>query len=215
MQIDLTQIMSAGPVIPVIVIQRQADAVPMARALVRGGVRVLEVTLRTEAALSAISAIAREVPEAIVGAGTVLGGDDVARAMEAGARFLVSPGLTERLAEAARAAGAPLLAGVSTGSDVIRGFELGLTRFKFFPAESSGGVRALKALAGPFADARFCPTGGVTPENAASYLSLPNVACVGGTWLTPAEALAAGDWARVEALARAASRLGEEAARAG
>jgi 2-dehydro-3-deoxyphosphogluconate aldolase/(4S)-4-hydroxy-2-oxoglutarate aldolase len=203
----LAAILGAGPVIPVIVVEREADAVPMAQALARGGVRVLEVTLRTPAALSAVRRIAREVPEAVVGAGTVLSPDAAARAVEAGARFLVSPGLTETMVRAAEAASAPLLGGVATASDLMHGLEFGLNRFKFFPAEVSGGIAALKAFAGPFADVRFCPTGGIRPETAGNYLEQPKVDCVGGTWLTPPDALAAGDWARIEALARDAAAL--------
>lgn len=200
-------ILALGPVIPVIVIERAEDAVPLAKALVAGGVRALEVTLRTPEALEAIRRIAGEVEGAVVGAGTVLNADQLRAAEQAGARFFVSPGLTDTIVEAASAAGPPLLPGVANASDIMRGLDAGLDRFKFFPANIAGGAPALKALAGPFADCRFCPTGGVSPENARDYLALPNVVCVGGSWLVPGDAMAAGDWARIEALARAASAL--------
>ena len=200
-------VMAAGPVIPVLVIDDADHAVPLAQALLSGGVRTLEVTLRTPAALDAIRRIAGEVEGATVGAGTVLSPADVEAALGAGARFAVSPGLTPDLARAAAGADLPLLPGVATGSEIMRGLELGLTRFKFFPAETSGGAAAVKAFAGPFAQVRFCPTGGITPANAPAYLALDNVACVGGSWLAPPEAVAAGDWARVAALARKASAL--------
>jgi 2-dehydro-3-deoxyphosphogluconate aldolase/(4S)-4-hydroxy-2-oxoglutarate aldolase len=200
--------MTAGPVIPVLTIDRLQDAAPLARALVEGGLRPLEITLRTDCALEAMALIAREVPEAMVGAGTVLNAGDFDRAIAAGARFVVSPGLTEPLIAAARASGAPFLPGVATASDVMRGLDAGLTRFKFFPAETSGGVGALKALYGPFAACSFCPTGGITAASAAAWLELPNVLCVGGAWVAPADAVAAADWPRITALARAAAALG-------
>jgi len=201
----IDEVMAAGPVIPVLVIARAEDAVPLARALLAGGVRTLEVTLRTPAALDAIRRIAAEVEGALVGAGTVLNPKDLDAAREAGATFAVSPGLTDALARAV--AGFPLLPGVATGSEIMRGLEHGLTRFKFFPAETSGGAAAVKAFAGPFAAVRFCPTGGISLANARDYLSLPNVACVGGSWLAPAEAVRDGDWGRIEALAREAAVL--------
>ena len=203
----IATIMRTAPVIPVLVIERLEDAGPMARALCDGGLVVLEVTLRTPVALDAIRAMTAAAPDAIVGAGTVLNGADLDRAVEAGARFIVSPGLTEPLARAAVAADVPLLPGTATATDIMRGLDLGLDHFKFFPAETSGGAPALKALHGPFADCRFCPTGGIGPANVASYLSLPNVLCVGGSWPVPAAAVAAGDWAKVTALAREASAL--------
>jgi 2-dehydro-3-deoxyphosphogluconate aldolase/(4S)-4-hydroxy-2-oxoglutarate aldolase len=195
-------------VIAVLVVERAEDAVPLARALTAGGVRTLEITLRTAAALDAIRAIAEEVEDVLVGAGTVLFPADARAAKAAGAGFAVSPGLTPDLAQAARDHGLPLLPGVATASEIMAGLELGFDRFKFFPAETAGGAAAVKAFAGPFARARFCPTGGITPSNAADYLALGNVACVGGSWLAPAEAVRAGDWARIEALARAAAALG-------
>ncbi len=200
-------VLACGPVIAVLVIERVEDAVPLARALAAGGVRALEVTLRTPAALGAIERIAGEVENVLVGAGTVLRPADAKAAKAAGSGFAVSPGLTSDLAQAARDQGLPFLPGVATASEIIAGLELGLDRFKFFPAETSGGAPAVKALFGPFADIRFCPTGGITPQNTSSYLALPNVVCVGGSWLAPADAVKAGDWARIEALARAASAL--------
>jgi 2-dehydro-3-deoxyphosphogluconate aldolase/(4S)-4-hydroxy-2-oxoglutarate aldolase len=199
--------MRVGPVIAVLTIERERDAIPLARALAAGGVKVLEVTLRTADALAAISAIAREVPEAIVGAGTVLGPRDLERAEQAGARFAVSPGLTEPLLEAASESALPFLPGVATASELMRGLDAGLEHFKFFPAEAAGGAAVLKALHGPFAHCRFCPTGGITPANASVYLALPGVLCVGGGWLAPADAIDAGDWSRITDLARAASEL--------
>ena len=200
-------VMQTGPVIPVIVIDRLADAVPLARALVAGGVRVLELTLRTPQALAAIERVAAEVEGAIVGAGTITRTEDIASVMRAGAVFGVSPGLTGELAAAARAAGLPLLPGVMTPSDVIAARAAGYTELKLFPAQQAGGIGMLKALGGPFPDVRFCPTGGVTAATAPEFLAQPNVVCVGGSWLTPGDAVAAGDWARITTLARAASQL--------
>ncbi|MCW5612137.1 MAG: bifunctional 4-hydroxy-2-oxoglutarate aldolase/2-dehydro-3-deoxy-phosphogluconate aldolase [Rubrivivax sp.] len=196
-----------GPVIPVIVLQREADAVPLARALVEGGVRVLEVTLRTPAALACIAAIAREVPQAIVGAGTVRGAADARAARAAGAAFAVSPGYTAKVGAACRELALPLLPGVATASEVMAASADGHRFLKFFPATAAGGLPMLKALAGPFADIAFCPTGGITAETAPQFLALPNVRVVGGSWLTPADAVAAGDWPRISALARAAAAL--------
>jgi 2-dehydro-3-deoxyphosphogluconate aldolase/(4S)-4-hydroxy-2-oxoglutarate aldolase len=206
--VSLDKLMTTGPVIPVLTVERLADAAPLARALVAGGLRPLEVTLRTDCALEAIRVIAREVPEAIVGAGTVLNVQDFDKALEAGARFVVSPGLTDPLIAAARQSDVPLLPGVATASEIMHGLDAGLTRFKFFPAESSGGVGALSALHGPLPACRFCPTGGVTATTAPAYLALPNVLCVGGAWVAPADAIQAGDWARITALAYAATKLG-------
>lgn len=210
--VTVDEVMTTGPVIPVLTIERVQDAAPLARALVAGGLRVLEITLRTDCAPEAIAIIAHEVAGAIVGAGTVLNPADFDRAVEAGARFMVSPGLTEPLSAAARQAAAiPFLPGVATASEVMRGLDAGLTRFKFFPAEPSGGVETLKALHGPFPACRFCPTGGVTAASAPAYLALPNVLCVGGGWVAPTDAVRAGDWARITALARAAAALGRGA----
>ena len=201
------QVMQDAPVIPVIVLHEVAQAVPMARALVAGGIRMLEVTLRTPQALACMQAIAQEVPEAVLGAGTVRSAQDAAAAAMAGAQFAVSPGYTRAVGQACRDQGLPLLPGVATGSEIMLAQEDGYTELKFFPAMQAGGPAMLKAWAGPFFDVKFCPTGGVTPQNAGEFLSLPNVACVGGSWLVPADALARGDWARIENLARAASHL--------
>ncbi|MFC7792146.1 bifunctional 4-hydroxy-2-oxoglutarate aldolase/2-dehydro-3-deoxy-phosphogluconate aldolase [Streptomyces cinereoruber] len=196
-----------APVVPVVVIEDAADAVPLARALVAGGLPLIEVTLRTPAALDALRAIADGVPEAVVGAGTVVSAAGVADAVGAGARFLVSPGWTGRLLGAMRESGVPFLPGVSTVSEVVALLERGVDAMKFFPAEAAGGVPYLKSLAGPLPQARFCPTGGVSAASAPAYLALPNVGCVGGTWMLPPDALAARDWARVESLARGAAAL--------
>ena len=201
------QVMQDAPVIPVIVLNDVAHAVPMARALVAGGIRMLEVTLRTSQALACIEAIAKEVPEAIVGAGTVRTAADAKAAANAGAKFAVSPGYTPAVGQACRDEGLSLLPGVATGSEIMMAQEDGYTELKFFPAMQAGGPAMLKAWGGPFFDVRFCPTGGVTAQNASEFLSLSNVACVGGSWLVPAEALAKGDWARIEMLAREACQL--------
>ena len=195
------QVMQDAPVIPVIVLNDLAHAVPMARALVAGGVRMLEVTLRTPQALACIEAIARAVPEAVVGAGTVRSRADAQAAASAGARFAVSPGYTNAVGQACRDVGLALLPGVATGSEIMMAQEDGFTELKFFPAMQAGGPAMLKAWSGPFFDVRFCPTGGVSLQNAADFLALPNVVCVGGSWLVPADAMAAGDWARITQLA--------------
>ena len=200
-------VMQAAPVIPVIVLNDIAHAVPMARALVAGGIRMLEVTLRTPQALACMEAIARDVPEAVVGAGTVRSQADAQAAVNAGARFAVSPGYTSALGQACRALGLPLLPGVATGSEIMQAQADGYQQLKFFPALQAGGLAMLKAWSGPFFDVDFCPTGGLTPENAPQFLALPNVRCVGGSWLVPADALAAGDWARITALAAQARGL--------
>jgi 2-dehydro-3-deoxyphosphogluconate aldolase/(4S)-4-hydroxy-2-oxoglutarate aldolase len=205
-------VMQDAPVIPVIVLHDVKHAVALARALVAGGIRMLEVTLRTPQALACLEAIAREVPEAVAGAGTVRSAADVQASLNAGARFAVSPGYTHTVGQACRDAGLPLLPGVATGSEIMAAQEDGYNELKFFPAMQAGGPAMLKAWGGPFIDVRFCPTGGVTQANAAEFLSLPNVACVGGSWLTPADALAAGDWARITALARDTSTLQRRAA---
>ena len=201
------QVMQDAPVIPVIVLNDVAHAVPMARALVAGGIRMLEVTLRTPQALACMEAIAKEVPEAVVGAGTVRSAADAKAAANAGAKFAVSPGYTSAVGQACRDQGLSLLPGVATGSEIMMAQEDGYTELKFFPAMQAGGPAMLKAWGGPFFDVRFCPTGGVTPQNATEFLSLSNVACVGGSWLVPADALAQGDWARIEQLAREACQL--------
>lgn len=205
--IDTLSLASYGPVIPVIVLQRLEHAVPVARALVEGGVRVLEVTLRSEVALQCIEAIAREVPEAIVGAGTVRSAADARAARDAGSAFAVSPGFTDEVARACRDAQLPLLPGVATASEVMAAQAAGLRFLKFFPAAAAGGIPMLKALAGPFPDVVFCPTGGITAQTAPDYLALPNVKVCGGSWLTPADALDRGDWPRIARLAREAQAL--------
>ena len=197
---DIGDIMRTSAVIPVLVIDDAATAEPLAEALVAGGLRVLEVTLRTPAALDAIRAMKR-VSGAIVGAGTVVDADQFNRAMDAGSEFIVSPGLTERLADPVIASGVPFLPGVATAGDIMRGLDLGLTHFKFFPAESSGGLKALRALAAPFHQCRFCPTGGITEATAPEWLAFDPVLCVGGSWVS------GGTMAEVEAKARAASAL--------
>jgi 2-dehydro-3-deoxyphosphogluconate aldolase/(4S)-4-hydroxy-2-oxoglutarate aldolase len=204
---NVLDVMRVGPVIPVIVIEDLTQAVPLAKALIAGGVRVLEVTLRTAPALEAIQRIAREVPEAIVGAGTLTRPQDFAEAINAGARFGVSPGLTPALIQAAHNTGLPLLPGVMTPSEVIAARLGGFRELKLFPAQQAGGIGMLKALGGPFPDVTFCPTGGVSSANAPDFLALPNVACVGGSWLVPQAALAAGNWDKITALAKEASAL--------
>jgi 2-dehydro-3-deoxyphosphogluconate aldolase / (4S)-4-hydroxy-2-oxoglutarate aldolase len=201
------QVMQDAPVIPVIVLNDIAHAVPMARALVAGGIRMLEVTLRTPQALACIEAIARDVPEAVVGAGTVRTRADAQAAAMAGARFAVSPGFTPAVGQACRDVGLALLPGVATGSEIMQALEAGFTELKFFPALQAGGPAMLKAWSGPFFDVKFCPTGGVTLQNAPDLLALPNVLCVGGSWLVPADALAQGDWARITQLALATKSL--------
>ena len=198
---------SYGPVIPVIVINRLEDAVPMAQALVDGGVRVLEVTLRTPIALQCMEAIARSVPDALLGAGTVRSAADAQAAKDAGCSFAVSPGYTSTIGRACRDIGLPLLPGTATGSEVMQANADGYFFLKFFPAMQAGGIPMLKALAGPFTDVVFCPTGGITVETAPQFLALPNVKVCGGSWLTPADAVAAKDWARISHLAREASAL--------
>lgn len=204
---NVLEVMRIGPVIPVIVIEDVAQAVPLAKALVAGGVRVLEVTLRTAPALDGIRAIAREVPDAIVGVGTLTKPQDFSDSLAAGARFGVSPGLTPALIEAAHQTKLPLLPGVFTPSDVIAARMAGFQQMKLFPAQQAGGIGMLKALGGPFPDVMFCPTGGVSAENAPDFLALPNVACVGGSWLVPKAAVVAGDWGKITALAKEASAL--------
>ncbi|ALV06854.1 bifunctional 4-hydroxy-2-oxoglutarate aldolase/2-dehydro-3-deoxy-phosphogluconate aldolase [Roseateles depolymerans] len=205
--LDTLSLAQHGPVIPVIVIDQLAHAVPLARALVAGGVKVLEVTLRTPVALDAIAAIAREVPEAIVGAGTLRTAADAAAAKQAGSRFAVSPGFTAELAQACEAQGLPLLPGVSTASEVMMAADAGYRFLKLFPATAVGGTSLLKALAGPFPDIAFCPTGGITVQTAPDFLALPNVKVCGGSWLTPGDAVKAGDWDRITRLAKEAGAL--------
>jgi 2-dehydro-3-deoxyphosphogluconate aldolase / (4S)-4-hydroxy-2-oxoglutarate aldolase len=195
------------PVIPVVVVQDAADAVPIARALVDGGLPIIELTLRTPAAMESIERIAAEVPDILVGAGTIVDTDQPKRAAAAGAQFLVSPGSTPKLRAAMRDSGLPHLPGVATVSEVLTLLEDGYTEMKFFPAEAAGGAAYLRAIHSPVPAARFCPTGGITPTNLASYLALPNVGCVGGSWLTPTDAVSRRDWPTIASLASAAREL--------
>ncbi|MFD4176577.1 MULTISPECIES: bifunctional 4-hydroxy-2-oxoglutarate aldolase/2-dehydro-3-deoxy-phosphogluconate aldolase [Streptomyces] len=201
-------VLDLAPVVPVVVLHDVADAVPLARALVAGGLPAIEVTLRTPAALESIRAMAAEVPGAVVGAGTVISPEHVRDTVDAGARFLVSPGWTDALLEAMKASGVPFLPGVSTTSEVVALLERGVREMKFFPAEAAGGTAYLKALSAPLPQARFCPTGGISLASAPSYLALPNVGCVGGSWMVPGDAVAAKDWDRVARLAAEAAALG-------
>lgn len=201
-------VLDVVPVMPVVVVEELAHAVPIARALVAGGLPAIELTLRTPVALDAIAAIAAEVPEILVGAGTILSAGQAKQAHDAGAGFLVSPGATPTLLEGMAATGLPFLPGTSTVSEVLAVLEFGFTEMKFFPAEASGGAAWLSALSSPVPDARFCPTGGITAASAPTYLALPNVGCVGGSWLTPADVVRRGDWAEVERRAREAAALG-------
>ena len=206
-QLTALSIMQDAPVIPVIVLHKVEHAVPMAEALVAGGIRVLEVTLRTPQGLACIEAIAKAVPQAIVGAGTVRSAADAAAAAQAGARFAVSPGYTNKLGQACRDLKLPLLPGVATSSEIMAAMEDGLSELKFFPAVQSGGLQMLKAWQGPFGDVRFCPTGGISPANAAEFLALSNVVCVGGSWLVPSSAVEAGNWSEITELAQATHKL--------
>jgi 2-dehydro-3-deoxyphosphogluconate aldolase/(4S)-4-hydroxy-2-oxoglutarate aldolase len=200
-------VMRDAPVIPVIVLHDVAHAVPLARALVAGGIRMLEVTLRTPQALQCIEAIARDVPEAVAGAGTIRSASDAQASVLAGAKFGVSPGYTSAVGKACRDLGLPLLPGVATGSEIMMAQEDGYQQLKFFPAMQAGGLPMLKAWQGPFGDVTFCPTGGIHAGNAAEFLALSNVACVGGSWIVPTDAIQQGDWARIEQLAREATQL--------
>ena len=200
-------LMRQGPVIPVVVIDRAADAVPLARALLAGGVDTMEITLRTPVAVDAIRSVAEHVPNMAVGAGTITRREQVRDALAAGATFLVSPGCAPRLLEALLNQSVPILPGAATASEVIALLEDGITEMKFFPAAAAGGTRALRALAGPLPEATFCPTGGIDRAAAPDYLALPNVACVGGTWLTPSDLVAAQDWEAITALAAEARSL--------
>ncbi len=202
---NIRQIMQAAPVIPVLVIDDPQTAVPMCKALVEGGLKVLEITLRTEAALQSISLIKAALPDAIVGAGTVNTPDQLQQCAEARVDFLVSPGFHEPLLKAAREADIPYLPAAATAGEVLRAFNAGLDSLKFFPAEAAGGVPMLKSLAGPYAEIQFCPTGGINGGNAGDYLSLSNVTCVGGSWVAPGNLIKAGDWDQIRQLAQAAS----------
>jgi 2-dehydro-3-deoxyphosphogluconate aldolase/(4S)-4-hydroxy-2-oxoglutarate aldolase len=199
-QEKLTALFKQATIIPVLTIDRLEDAVPLARALVAGGVRVLEVTLRTPVAIEAARAVIAQVPEAIVGIGTILNANDLARAEALGVKFGISPGATPDLLKAAAASGLPFAPGVATASELMQALASGFDLVKFFPAEQSGGIKALRALAGPFPDARFCPTGGIGEANAGAWLSEPNVVAVGGSWLCPAADIRAGNWAGITAI---------------
>lgn len=203
----LLSLLDGQPVIPVLKIGNVADAVPLARALAKGGLRAIEITLRTPDALEAIRRVAGEVEEAIVGAGTILDARQFEQAAAAGSKFIVSPGITKQLLTAAAASEVPLLPGAITPGEIMAAREAGLNFLKFFPAEQAGGAAFLKALSSPIADVKFCPTGGVTAKNAKDYLSLPNVICVGGSWVAPDDLVKSGEWARIEALAHEASLL--------
>jgi 2-dehydro-3-deoxyphosphogluconate aldolase/(4S)-4-hydroxy-2-oxoglutarate aldolase len=200
-------VMTAAPVIPVLIVEDPAAAVPMAQALVRGGLPAIEITLRTPRALEAIKAVADNVEGAIPGAGTVLDAAQYEAAVKAGAKFIVSPGATPKLLDAAENFDVPLLPGAATSSEVMALIERGYLRLKFFPAEQAGGASYLKSLSSPLAQVKFCPTGGITLEKAPGYLSLPNVLCVGGSWIADAKAIASGDWAGIEARAREAASI--------
>lgn len=205
MTTNFAELLGATRVVPVITIKDAETAVPLARALVAGGLPVLEITLRTDAGLESIRRIAAALPGAVVGAGTVATAQQLTDARAAGARFIVSPGCTDALAQAAAEAGGAFLPGAATASEVLRLLERGISLMKFFPAETSGGVAALRALGAPFPQVRFCPTGGIDLQRAASYLELPNVVCIGGSWMVPADLIAAGEWDVIESLAAEAS----------
>lgn len=206
----LLALLKGQPVIPVLKIDEVSAAVPLARALAKGGLRVIEITLRTGAALEAIRRAAKEVPEAVVGAGTILNARQFDEAVKAGSQFIVSPGCTRQVFDAAKNSPVPLLPGAITPSEMMAALDEGLDFLKFFPAEQAGGAAFLKSLASPLAGLKFCPTGGVSARNANDYLSLPNVVCVGGSWVAPDDAVRAGDWARIETLAREASGLAKK-----
>jgi 2-dehydro-3-deoxyphosphogluconate aldolase / (4S)-4-hydroxy-2-oxoglutarate aldolase len=203
----IKDIMHSSPVIPVMVINKLEHAVPLAHALVEGGLNVLEITLRTPVALDAIKKIKAEVPGAIVGAGTVINLETLHQAIDAGSEFLVSPGVTDSLIDAALASGIPILPGIISPSEVMRLMEKGITEMKFFPAEAAGGIPMLKSIGGPLPQVTFCPTGGVNPKNAPDYLALKNVACVGGSWMAPADLVDAEDWAEITRRAKEAAQL--------
>lgn len=203
----LIEMLGGQPVIPVITISRLSDAVPLARALAKGGLKAIEITLRTPDALDAVRLVAHEVPEAIVGAGTILTADQYRQAEQAGARFIVSPGTTQELLDAAHDSKVPFLPGAVTSSEVMAAREEGYRILKFFPAEQAGGAALLKAMAAPLHDVRFCPTGGIGPDNAGDYLELPNVICIGGSWVAPAKLVAEARWDEIETLARNALGL--------
>ena len=208
MALTIEQIMTTSPVIPVLVIEKVEDALPLAKALYNGGLKVLEITLRTDAALDAIRAIKAGLPEAIVGAGTIIDGETLRAAVDAGSTFLVSPGVNESLLAAAKDCDVPLLPGVATPSEAMRLYEQGFTALKFFPAEAAGGAPMLKSIGGPLPQLAFCPTGGIDPEKAEKYLALNNVRCVGGSWMAPKDLVEQQQWTQIEQLAQVASQLG-------
>ncbi|MCW8092071.1 bifunctional 4-hydroxy-2-oxoglutarate aldolase/2-dehydro-3-deoxy-phosphogluconate aldolase [Alteromonas sp. ASW11-130] len=195
-------IFASGPVVPVLVIHDVDKAVPLAKALMAGGIKVLEVTLRTPVALDVIKAIAEQVPDALIGAGTVTNAQQLKEVTEAGAKFAISPGMTAELLKAGKEGAIPLIPGISSTSDLMKGKDAGYTHMKFFPAEASGGVKAIKSISGPFPDVVFCPTGGIGPDNFKDYLALKNVVCVGGSWVAPDDAIANGDWDKITQLAK-------------
>jgi 2-dehydro-3-deoxyphosphogluconate aldolase/(4S)-4-hydroxy-2-oxoglutarate aldolase len=207
MTVSIKEIMNTSPVVPVMVINKLEHAVPLAHALVEGGLKVLEITLRTPIALDAIKAIKAEVPGAIVGAGTVINLDTLQKAIDVGSEFLVSPGVTESLIDAAIKSGVPILPGVISPSEVMRLMEKGITEMKFFPAEAAGGIPMLKSIGAPLPQVSFCPTGGISPKNAADYLALSNVACVGGSWMAPADLVDKEDWDEIKRRATEAASL--------
>ncbi len=203
-KISPAEIFAAGPVVPVLVINDVEKAVPLAKALMAGGIKVLEVTLRTPVAIDVISTIAKEVPDALIGAGTVTNAQQLKAVTEAGAKFAISPGMTADLLKAGMDGDIPLIPGISSTSDLMKGKDAGYTHMKFFPAEASGGVKAIKSISGPFPDVTFCPTGGIGPANYKDYLALANVKCVGGSWVAPDDAINEGDWDRITQLAKEA-----------
>jgi 2-dehydro-3-deoxyphosphogluconate aldolase/(4S)-4-hydroxy-2-oxoglutarate aldolase len=207
MAVTIKEVMTTSPVMPVMVINQLDQAVPLAKALVDGGLKVLEITLRTPVALDAIRKIKAEVPGAIVGAGTIINTETLQQAIDAGAEFIVSPGVTDSVIDAAIASGVPILPGVITPSEVMKLLEKGITAMKFFPAEAAGGIPMLKSIGAPLPQVIFCPTGGVNPKNAPEYLALSNVACVGGSWMAPADLVDAGDWAEITRRAAEAAKL--------
>jgi len=209
MTASIKEIMNTSPVVPVMVINKLEHAVPLAEALVKGGLKVLEITLRTPVAIDAIKRIKAEVPGAIVGAGTVINLETLRLAIDAGSEFLVSPGVTESLLDAALKTGVPILPGVISPSEVMRLLEKGVTEMKFFPAEAAGGMPMLKSIGGPLPQATFCPTGGISPSNAAEYLALSNVACVGGSWMAPADLVDAEDWTEITRRAIEAANINQ------
>ncbi len=209
-KISAEEVFKQSPVVPVLVVKNVDHAVLLAKALIAGGIRVLEVTLRTPVALEVIAKIAKEVPEALIGAGTVINQEQLRQVEEAGAQFALSPGMTPDLLEAGNSGGIAFIPGIATTSELMQAIDLGYTHFKFFPAEAAGGIKAIKSIGGPFPDMIFCPTGGIGPNNYRDYLALPNVRCVGGSWLVPDGAMEAGDWSRISTLAQQAVAGAEE-----